>query len=87
MAATAHGTLTANAVTSVTLDADTDGIQVVNRSQTGAIWVRVDGSAPTVGGANSYVVLGARSFTIRRRGSLTIKLISDEALDYTVEAD
>jgi hypothetical protein len=87
VAATAHGTLTANTVTSVTVTADTDGLQVVNRSKTGAIWVRIDGGTPAVAGADSFVVLGVRSFSIRIKGALTVKLISDDALDYSVEAD
>jgi len=90
VASTVHGTLTANAVATVTVDPGMGGIVVVNRDQTGAIWVRTDGIAPTVGGAGSYVVLGAREFPMSRaevrKGAVTVKLISEAGRAYSVEA-
>lgn len=86
MADTAHGTLTANQVTTVTITSGYGGIEVVNRDMQGAIWVRLDGTNPQVAGADSYVVLGARSFPTRKRGAVTVKMVSDADRAYSVEA-
>lgn len=86
MAATAHGYLTADEVTTVSVDARAAGVEIVNRSPPGAIWVRFDGQDPQIAGAGSYVVLGARSFEPGRRGAVTVKLISDADRAYSVEA-
>lgn len=90
MAKTAHGTTTANTVSTVTIVPGEEGIVVVNRDLTGALWVRIDGQDPTIGGADSYVVLGAREFPLSRvviqRQWITVKLIADTARSYTVEA-
>ena len=81
------GTLTQAQVEDVEItDAHPDGITVINRSQTGAIWVRLDGPDPEVEGDNSHPVLGVRYFPApRAQQAVTVKLLSDEALDYTVE--
>lgn len=90
MASTAHGALTANTVASVTITPGSDGIVVVNRDQAGAIWVRIDGVDPTINGANSYIVLGAREFPIEWRnrtpGDVTVRMLSDQSRTYSVEA-
>jgi hypothetical protein len=90
VASTAHGTLTANVVASVPVAPGSAGIVVVNRDQTGSIWVRIDGTDPSIGGAGSYVVLGAREFPMTRKqvqaGTVTVKMISSAARAYTVEA-
>lgn len=82
------GTLTPNTVASVPItDAYPDGLWVINRSQTGEIWVRLDGQNPTVAGDDCFVVLGARYFpaTTIGREAVTVRLISTLALTYTVE--
>lgn len=88
MASTAHGTLVANVVSTVTVFSGQRGVVVVNRTlDGGAIWARIDGIAPTVAGADSYVVLGAREFPLRDRYyDVTVKLLSATARDFTVEA-
>lgn len=90
MAKSAHGTTTANTVTTVTIVPGEEGIVVVNRDLTGALWVRIDGTDPAIGAPDSYVVLGAREFPLSRyviaKQSITVKLISDTARSYTVEA-
>jgi hypothetical protein len=86
MADTQHGTLTADEVTTVTLIASTNGLEVINRDLSGAIWVRIDGEDPQIAGEDSYVVLGARQFPIKRKGTITVKLISDADRAYSVEA-
>jgi hypothetical protein len=84
MANAKSGTLVANTVATVTVDADGRGIQVVNRTQTGVIWVRLDGVTPVAAADDNFVVLGVRHFPTRT-GSITVKLISADALAYTVE--
>ena len=84
----ASGTLTPNVVTTVAMFADGNGLEVINRSQTGEIWCRLDGNDPTVGGANCYVVLGARMFPTPTQGSygpISVRMISNAALSYSVE--
>ncbi len=85
MATSVHGQLTAGQVATVQVDASLAGIEVVNRDQQGELWVRLDGVDPVPNAAGSFVVLGARAFTVRR-GTFTVKLISDEPLHYSVEA-
>lgn len=101
MARSHSGTLTPSTVAPVTVgpvsssstgfgadvETVTGGIEVVNRSLTGEIWVRLDGVDPVVGADDCFVVLGARRFdnpTVG--GSVTVKLISTAALTYSVEA-
>jgi hypothetical protein len=82
------GTLTANTAAPITItDAYPDGVWVHNRSQTGEIWVRFDGTNPTVAGDDCFLVLGSRLFPVTTVGreSVTAKLISSQALAYTVE--
>lgn len=77
------GVLTPNVVTSITIDAIDLGVNVINRYQAGELWVRYDGTNPTVGGNGSFLVLGASHFTMT--GIKTVKLISNLAILYTVE--
>lgn len=91
MARSVSGTLTPDEVTTVTLTGvGAEGIEIINRSQTGTIWYRVDGGTPAVGGDNSHPVLGARRvdnpYSVDAK-SVVVKLISADALDYTIEAD
>lgn len=87
MAHTVSGVLVAGVVSTVTVESDSrGGYEVVNRSQTGEIWVRADGTDPTVGGADSWVVLGARRFR-SRFNPITVRLISTGALNYAVDGD
>lgn len=82
------GTLTPSTVATVAItDAWPDGIWVTNRTQSGQIWVRFDGVNPVVGADDCYVVLGARLFPVTTSGrdAISVKLISTQALDYTVE--
>jgi hypothetical protein len=86
MAASEHGTLSAGVVTAVTIDTSAKGFEVVNRDQTGEIWVRVDGGEPEPRGAGSFVVLGARRFGgSNRAGPVTIKLIAEADRQFSVE--
>ena len=84
------GTLTISTVASVAVSVDAFGpgnqVGVLNRSSTGVIWVRTDGVDPTVAGDNCFPVLSYRAFNVPAGGTeVTIKLISDAALAYTVE--
>ncbi len=91
MPKTAHGTLTANTVTTVVVTPGDEGLVIVNRSLEGELWVRIDGRDPGIGSADSYVVIGAREFPMTRRmvqtsGGLTVKLLSDTDRSFSVEA-
>lgn len=84
MATAKSGTLTPSAVATVTVSADGRGIQIINRTQTGTIWVRLDGTDPAAAADDSFAVLGVRHFPTRT-GAITVKLFSTAALDYSVE--
>jgi len=91
MARSVSGTLTQDQVETVTVTGVADaGIEIVNLSQTGVIWYRLDGLDPAVGGDGSHPVLGARRVDnpwTKGAGTVTVKLIADAALDYCVEAE
>ncbi len=84
MANAKSGTLTISTVATVTVTADGLGIQVVNRTQTGVIWVRLDGVDPVAAADDCYAVLGVRHF-LTRTGAIQVRMLSTDALDYTVE--
>lgn len=90
MASTAHGVLSPNQIQTVYVDPGINGVVIVNRNLEGAIWVTIDGSDPRPAMPGTYVVLGARDFNVTRAqvrsGNLAVKLISDAARAYTVEA-
>lgn len=90
MANTAHGTLTANLITEVVVTSGFGGVVIVNRTfDGGVIWARIDGHDPAIEGPDSYVVIGAREFTLPRRLTFrptTVRLVSDTARAYSVEA-
>lgn len=89
MASTAHGGLTADTVKSVEVDAGREGIVVVNRAQTGVIWVRIDGTDPAPEAPGTYAVFGAREFPMTRAQSfktVDVRMVADTDLTYTVEA-
>lgn len=59
---------------------------VLNRSGEGIIWVRTDGGTPGVEEDDSYPVMSYREFDGKEGcTSVTVTMISDQALDYTVE--
>lgn len=84
MARISHGTLTANAVTSVTLDPCNSQVTIINRTRSGEIYFTVDGTDPTIGGNNSFVCLGTRPAAVDYMTAPTVKLISNTALLYSV---
>jgi hypothetical protein len=89
MAATDHGTLTADEIKTVTVTAGREGVVIVNRTQTGVIWVRIDGEDPAEEAADSYAVFGVREFPLSRTKAglpMTIKMLSNADKTYTVEA-
>jgi len=86
-----HGTLTASTVKTVSLTlANVTSITVHFVSGTGPIYFTVDGSTPTVGGADTYVLhdgLKARSIGINSVDDPDVKLISATADGYSVELE
>lgn len=87
---TAHGTLTAGTVTTVSIVPGEEGVVIVNRDLDGEIWVRLDNVDPAVGQDGSYVVIGAREFPMARReilkGQTNVRMISDASRAFSVEA-
>lgn len=85
-----HGTA-GGSVTTLTFAGDHFVITVFSRSATATdvIYYTIDGTTPTVGGANTYVVTPAMSQTIDARGvnAPVVKLISNATPGYSVIAD
>jgi hypothetical protein len=72
-------TLTANTVDTVTFADDISEVTVVSLDGAAAIYLTLDGSTPTVGGANTYVVpaaIGVAAFEPPTSGPTAVKLIS-----------
>ncbi len=91
MANRKHNTLTADTVDTVTLgDRNYDQVMVTNRSGGNPIYFRVDGTAPTVEGDDTFVVAASawahKTIGLPDKESLQVKLISAGAEDYSVEA-
>ena len=88
----AHGTLTASAVSTVTLN-NSGAVEVVNRTGTAEIYftVGLNGNSPatpTIGGNDCYVVpAGVCSYTVEfpaGEGPIVVELISAGAESFTV---
>jgi len=74
-----HVTLVANTVSTVTLDADYDNVEVVSVDGTAAVYFTVNGATPTVAGNGTVVLpaaIGAVSLQPYGPELATIKLIS-----------
>jgi hypothetical protein len=83
-----HGTLVANAITSLTIDSYTPVITITNRSQVGEIWFTVSGNDPAAGGDDTFVVLGARTVASPSiSAATTVKLLSTGTQSYSVEGE
>jgi hypothetical protein len=86
-----HNTLAATTVDTITLTAQYNRVEVLNRSATGDIFVTLDGSTPTVGGNDTFVVpaTGVGNFvnpasTSQPPTSTVVKLISSGTPSYSV---
>lgn len=87
MAKRVHGTLTENQVEEVTLDADYDTIEVLNRDGAAEIYISVDRKNPVIGG--DFDVLPAAISSIELRSPSTadptvVKLISSGTPKFSV---
>jgi len=66
-------TLTANTATNDNIISQANACEIVNHG-TGTVYVRIDGTAPTVAGAGSYPVLANERFRLSFAGSLAATL-------------
>lgn len=73
-------TLVANTAQTVKVGAWDYGVWVENLTAGQVVWVRLDGTDPTVAGDDSYAVTGARNFPIAftpsQNGSVDVRMIS-----------
>jgi len=87
-----HTTLTANTATPFYLDKRYDVVYVLNRTGTSEIYGTTDGSLPTVGGSNCFVIPAAicsvliKMPQILYKGPGQINLISSGAEAVSIEA-
>lgn len=86
MAHTKHVTLVAATVATVALDDPSrDKVFVTNRHATLEAFASVDGSTPTVGGDDTYLIAPARTTQLRvPAGAVSVKLISSGTPGITV---
>lgn len=87
-----HSTLTASTVDTVTLTSAAKRLRIINRSGTAEIYYTTNGSAPTVFGANCYVVVAAITEDSARnelgdQNETKVQLISSGTPTYSVEVD
>jgi hypothetical protein len=79
MADPQHVTLVANTVKTITLDADANRVNILNVDGAAAVYVTVDGTAPTVGGDGAWVLPAAicdLELEVTGPGNTVVKLIS-----------
>ena len=90
MADSRHITLTANTVSTVTLDGDYNNVEVLNVSGAAAVYFTVNGATPTVKGNGTVVLpaaIGALAlplFDNGTSGATTVRLISTGTPDVAV---
>lgn len=85
MARIKHGTLTANTVTTLTIDSFTSQITVVCRTNGAELFFTIDGTQPGIGADDSYLCVGSRAVpTLMYASSTIVKLISASAASYSV---
>lgn len=82
-------TLVASTVDTVTFARDCAEVEVLSMNGAAALYFTVDGSAPTVAGANTHLVTAAagagKRVPVRGAGATVVKLISAGATSYSVE--
>lgn len=88
--ATRHGTLTANTAADVSVNRDLREVGVLHKgNSTEPIYARLDGTAATVSGDETFTVLAGQRRWLPRIWSAgrptVISLISEGAIDYEVE--
>lgn len=86
MARIKHGTLSAATPATVTLDADYDQVEILNRDSALEIYYRVDGTTPTVAGDDCYPVLPGQGLlvSVPTAGATQVQLISSGTAKYSV---
>ena len=81
-----HGALVAATVTTVTLDADYDSAEILNRGTTDDLWIRLDKVDPVIGAEDNYVCVpgGFVILPVPTAGNTEVRLISAGTPAYSV---
>jgi hypothetical protein len=89
MSATVSGILRVNKVKTIGVDANTQTIHVVNRSQVDTIWITVDGTVPVIGGGGTEVPCteAVEIPTVSLTDIVLVRLVCATAAAYTVWGD
>jgi hypothetical protein len=86
-----HSALVASAVDTITLNQGFEFVEIINRTGAAEIYYTLDGTtAPTVGGADCYVIPAAITSRIRAnplgsRNTTVVKVTSSGTPNYTVQ--
>jgi hypothetical protein len=84
-----HGTLKANKVKTVGLDAYSEFVNLVNRSQVDTIWFTVDGTVPVIGGGGTEYQCTdtAHVPTVDQTAIVLVRMVSASPVAYSVWSD
>lgn len=73
-----------SAVDTVTLTTDFTQVEVLNRSTSATLWVRTDGTDPTVAGDDCYAVPPGTARRIESPGADAVRLLGSASCPFTV---
>lgn len=82
-----HATLVATVVDTVNFSASVGYVRVHNRSNLGPLYFRLDGTNPSVGGDDSFVVdgNGEKVMVVPDPANVSVRLVASIAASYSVE--
>lgn len=89
MSTPVHGDLRPGKVKTVGIDAGTESVNVINRSQVDTIWVTVDGSVPVVGGGGTAFPCteAIQVPTVNLTDIVIVRIVCATAVAYSVWGD
>lgn len=81
-----HATLVATVVDRVSLNNSYGSVDVINRAALGALFVRTDGTDPTIAGDDSYAIQNnsERNIAVPASSGIVVRIISSGAGGYSV---
>jgi hypothetical protein len=89
MSTPVHGDLKPGKIKTIGVDANTEAINVINRSQVDTIWFTVDGSLPALGGGGTAFPCtdAVQVPTVNLTDIVLVRLVCATAVAYSVWGD